>query len=143
MNAAFFGFSFFLFPFPDLKIITIEIDKARYKEAFKRCASYPNITCHIGQLKDFMYLMNKNCAVLIDGPKGKEAIKLARKCRKKASMVAIHDMRDFIPDLDGKFDHYVHTGYPSERYKELDRAVPYKESHHRKGLYGKVLAIIP
>jgi len=128
--------------FPEIEIVTFEKDTERYRYAQGRCSPYPNITCLNAELTKHMDVITEKTAVLIDGPKGEAAIKLARKCRKKCTVVAIHDMRDYLDVLKRKFKNVWHTGGLREEYRALDEAIPYKPSHHEKGLYGKVLATV-
>jgi len=128
--------------FPEIEIITFEKDAERQRYAQGRCSAYPNITCLLGELAKHMEVITKDTAVLIDGPKGLPAIKLARKVLKKCQVVSIHDMRDYLHVLKRKFHNVWHTGGIMENYRALDEAIPYKSSHHEKGLYGKVLATV-
>lgn len=126
--------------FPDKPIVSYEIDRDRAKVADKRCRKYENVVIIHGALKK---ISNPNCALLIDGPKGDAAIKMARHMKEQGvKLIAMHDMRDYIKKLKKKFGNVTHTGYPPLDVKDLDFAIPYKRSHHREGLYGKVLAFV-
>ena len=128
--------------FPKMTIITFEIDKVRHQAAKYRCFVYKNIECRLGELRKSMSVINDKTAVLVDGPKGLEAIKLARKALKRGCFVSLHDMRDYLNVLKTKFPQVSDTGGMGDEYRLLDSAIPYKPTHHEKGLYGKVLATV-
>jgi len=123
--------------FPDADITTFELRKGH----FDRIIKVGGVDYRIGELKDNLKLIDKNTAVLIDGPKRKLAIRLARKCLKKGALfVGMHDMYEYVSYLKTKFKTVKHSGRPTKDVKALDDGVDVWK--RAKGLYGTVLAVV-
>jgi len=90
--------------FPKCKIITFEKIKRNYKRGLANCKKHKNITCVFGELDFINNDYDKKTAVLIDGPKRIRAIHLAFKLYKKVAFVGIHDMVEYVEEVERKFD---------------------------------------
>jgi hypothetical protein len=93
--------------YPNCKIYSFEKRRERYN-AIPSAHYADNIRFKHGILR--LKYITPTTAVLIDGPKRLEAISLARKCRKTAPFVAIHDMMDYYDLLKKNFDEVQMTG---------------------------------
>ncbi|MCP4651123.1 MAG: hypothetical protein GY853_13740 [PVC group bacterium] len=123
--------------FPDAEMITYESDPAHYK----RCKKIKGVKYVFGELKNNLKKINKNTALLIDGPKRKLASRLARQALKKGALfVGMHDMYEYIDYLGTKFRIVVHSGYPTAAVKKLDNFNI--ATHKFKDYYGTVLAVV-
>lgn len=124
--------------FPDAEIITFEMRK----EYYDQCGDIKGVKRKHGTLDKNLKVVTPTTAVLIDGPKRLNAVKLARKCLKKgAPVVGIHDMWEYVGYLNDKFRTFYHTGYMRDGIRALDKDVPGDE-HNTAGYYGTVLAIL-
>jgi len=128
--------------FPDVEIITYEKRKARYNEARKNLEEFANVRCIHGKLGHKDYKWKSSDAVLIDGPKHKDAIRLAVKIHKYGppAFIAMHDMWPWIDYLKKRFKAVGHSG--NGEAKELDKHIPYNKLHHNNDFYGAVLAVV-
>jgi|TARA_R110000744_G_scaffold197364_1_gene316625 hypothetical protein len=116
--------------FPDIKIITIDIIR-NYGQSVQnitqdRLSYLNNVSCVVGDSnKELPKLIDsfkeETIAIFIDGPKGKDAKKLAYKCNEYDNVVfsACHDQMElqggsYVPNLDPEF---------CKKYKFLDSEV--------------------
>lgn len=130
--------------FPDVEIITYEYRRNRYESARKNLEEFPNVKCVHGMLGPRDYKWNREDAILIDGPKHKDAIKLAQKIVRNGdpAFIAMHDMWKYVNYLTKRFEKVCHSGFPSDEVIALDKNIPYKPEHHNSGFYGCVLAVV-
>ena len=123
--------------FPKAELITFEFRKGH----FNRIKRVDGVDYRLGELKNHLKLITPHTAVLIDGPKRKNAVRLARQCLNKGALfVGIHDMYDHVGYLGGKVKRLSHSGTPSAEIKKLDCRT--KMPQYSKKYYGTVLAVV-
>ena len=123
--------------FPDAELITFELRKGHYK----RIQRVENVDYRLGELKNNLKLIKDNTVVLIDGPKRKNAVRLAGLClRHGALFVAMHDMYDQMDYLNRKFKYVEHSGKQPMVIRALDSCIEIKSPS--KKYYGPTLSIV-
>jgi hypothetical protein len=93
--------------YPDCKIYSFEKRLERFVDIPEENCS-DNIIYKYGLLN--RKILTSETAVIIDGPKRIEAVKLAYKCRKTVPFVAIHDMLEYENVLRSKFGRVYYRG---------------------------------
>ena len=124
--------------FSECDIWTYEYKDKNFQKAVKKC--HPRVNVVFGSMDKSK--LNKNTAVIIDGPKGEKAIELAEEIVGKVALVAIHDMDRYIPVLVERFVDVVHSGKPDKAVKKLDKHIPLNSTNKYTKYYGRVLACI-
>lgn len=138
--------------FCDHDIITFDICPDKYieriKVAIKRLGKYNNFQFVNGDSQKFLVskaasLKNDNIGVFIDGPKGKMAIDLAKKCYALGNVkfVAVHDLK--ISDKKKfKFANSVAHSQDKHLIKYIDK-LSSEEKLHRSGCGKSLSEVMP